>query len=258
MSEISKSDAPLGVGLWLRPLHEGLVEAAAEATKDSISHSFLHLIPAAFAGPAGAAAAAILKVLFLTVEERSTNLARQLNVILDEPFLTATRTLHEVAAAQIRSPDEVEEVGRQLKSAYDNLSKAFSFAHRNDPTRSELIQIYRGITAALMPGGAPFARIIVGGLRSGVLARRAHGARLQHAAQSIDVDTAVEQLKSATRFRGASSQQMDHLADIVVTSLNASHLASEKTRLMEDGERLLTEANDIEKICDLIGQWTRT
>jgi hypothetical protein len=46
-----------------------------------------------------------------------------------------------------------------LAQAFDNFSKARSYAERDDPARLLLIDIYQSLTAALMPGGRPYAEL---------------------------------------------------------------------------------------------------
>src|SRR5262249_15125707 len=110
-------------------------------------------------------------------------------IILDEPFRTAARTLQDIASIEIRSQEEARECQRQLAQAFDNFAKARSYAEKDDdPDRLQFISIYQSLTAALIPGGRPFAELYLAPLQERVANWRAQAAELQKQADAINSD----------------------------------------------------------------------
>lgn len=241
-------------GHWLTVIHEGLAEATAEAAKEFASHSLSALIPIGMAVPAAAFLVSAVRVLFLKLDDRSREIEKKLNVLLDEPFRTAARTLHDVATADITSPAEVNEAQRQLRTAYDNFSKALTYAEKEASSRFNLIRIYQGLTAALISGGRPFAEKIVTSLRSTSNEWLADAKKRQDAAEMVDVDGARNDLMLERRYPGPSSMRMEHAAEIMGLSIEVARRESQRDYLISESARLSRHAQELMRACELIEQ----
>jgi hypothetical protein len=115
---------------------------AEEGGKVLVAEGLTHLIGVIAAVSVARGIVAAVAALFRRLFDQSEATAKLLNIIRDEPFQTAARTLRDIASVEIRWPDELHECRRQLAQAFDNFSKARSYAERDDPARLLLIDIY--------------------------------------------------------------------------------------------------------------------
>jgi hypothetical protein len=199
---------------WQSILVAAVDGAAEEGGRVLVSEGLVHLIGAIAAGSAGGAVVATVAALFRQLFDQSKATAKQLRVILDEPFQTAARTLRDIASVEIRTRRERHECQRQLAQAFDNFSKARSYAERHDPARLQLIDIYQALTAALMTGGRPFAQLYLAPWQADIRRWRAEANRLR-----TEANVSEENMQEAIQNLEDTRRELEMLTPI--TSPNA-------------------------------------
>lgn len=171
---------------WLSVL-EGGIEGATEKTVEGlVVHGLAPLLTGIVTEAVAGTLSGVIGVLLRRLFDHSKIIAERLQLILDEPFLTASQTLRDISLVDIRSPEELQECRRQLALAFDNLSKAYTLAKVNAPGRLQVIRFYQCLTAALMSGGRPFAELYLAEFGDYIAKRLAEATDLQTRSDAID------------------------------------------------------------------------
>jgi hypothetical protein len=169
---------------WRSALIEAFEGGAGEGGKTLIAQGFVSLLGEVGSQMVAGGVIGFILPLLRRLFDQSDAIARRFNPILDEPFLTVARALRDIASVEIRSLDELREWQRQLAVAFDSFARGRTYAEMHALDRVQLITFYQSLTAALMPGGRPFAELYLVQLRGGVAELRAEADRLQKGADA--------------------------------------------------------------------------
>lgn len=110
------------------------------------------VLPHSTAVLAAGVASEIVKVVISQLMEATSVVERKIDIILDEPFQTSMRRLHDALRVKAESPKQIGARTQQLISAYNDLEKAYSYVKKQKPELCLTIVLYKAIVAALIEG----------------------------------------------------------------------------------------------------------
>ncbi len=241
---------------------DGLQKAAEDATAKYGGDLFKQILPvaaASLAGPLAAGAAAIVSALIESTFKQTGVTDRKLDLLLAQPFKTATRTVREILSEEVKSDAEEAEATRRLQHAADQLEEAFSYAENALPKKRLLVRLYQLFVAALLEGGGAAMRKHESELLE--LASAAHGEsrRLIVAAERAKnrqdgiVAEAMEVFRLSSRnFAPVMQRERTFPMGLPSNEQIQSFIDARVARYREDAARLEKNAFDVEALCALM------
>ena len=150
----------------MEDLGRDLLGEAVEGTTEKVVEGGTELLASVLAahglsgastlgGPVAAVLAKLAKVLVEKLFEKTSKVEPKLDILLAEPFQTATSILQRVLSAQGGTFEELDTSSRLLEGVYVELEKAFHYAEDKDPEKRGLVQLYQLQVAALMKDAQP-------------------------------------------------------------------------------------------------------
>jgi hypothetical protein len=232
------------------------LEGGAEEGKPLAIRSLAVLIGGSIGDPTASVIVGVVVGLLRQLFAQSDAVAKRLKILLDEPFQSGARTLRDIASIEIRSLDELHECQRQLAHALDNFGKARSIAERDDPDRLLLISIYQSVTAALMPGGRPFAELYLASLQEQVAKWRAKAARIESAVLAIEANPSLThsvKVLAMIQKEPAATELINQPSDNSIPRLKQSlHAKQTIKRLRDEATNIVARCQPLEKCIDIV------
>lgn len=240
----SKNDLALDI---LNKTLEAVVDHAGESVGPAILE---HLIGAALAEPVSKVIAAVAKVAIGKLFEETSAIEKKLDRLLAEPFESAVTTVQEVLSVEARSENEKAECTRQLRQAFTDLRRAYTFARYRSPAQKKSVRIFQAFVAGLLPGARPFAHLYVQDLQKLIDKDRVEAAsRLQQASQIRKGDWSEEAMMRreaewAIAADGIERRLSFHSVEV--------HKEREKERLAREAGHLLEQAKRLDLFCRFV------
>lgn len=224
------------------------LETTVTESVESIGGAVLrHVLPAVLANPTIAVLSAAVEALVEALSKETDQLEKKIDAVLLEPMTSAVRTLTEVMSVSVSTPEQEQEVERQLNRSYDNLGKALSYAEKTEPDKVTLIRVYMAFTAALKSGGEPFAELHIGKLRE---TARSLLAGLPELERNLEYERGKVNEWNATLDSVAQRQDAAEALGGIGWTLDRHQQASERWQERINETKL--QADDIENVCELI------